>query len=67
MKQQYRKIEYGCRCAAGKLCDKLLIQDFGDGDILVDLQRKKKYYGVVLNKKDVIKLIKWLSQNLKEK
>jgi hypothetical protein len=59
---KHRIVEFVCRCVAGKGCDSLQVQDFGDGDIMIDVLRGKKYYGVVLNKKDVEKLIKFLSK-----
>ena len=58
---KYRIIKFDCRCVAGKLCDKLQVQDFGDKDIMIDILRGEKFYGVVLNEKDVKKLIKFLS------
>ena len=58
---KHRIINFVCRCVAGKSCDKLQVQDFGEKEIMVDIKRGKMYYGVVLNEKDVKKLIKFLS------
>lgn len=58
-----REIKFNCRCVAGKSCDKLQVQDFGDGEIMIDIKRGKRFYGVILNEKDVKKLIKFLAHN----
>jgi hypothetical protein len=54
------KIEFRCRCVIGEDCDSLIIQHLGDGDIMFDVWSGKKVHGVVLNKEDAGKLIKFL-------
>jgi hypothetical protein len=61
---KYKIIKFNCRCVAGKDCDKLQVQDFGDKEIMFDIKRGEDYYGVVLNKKDVKRLIEFLSHPL---
>lgn len=51
-----------CQCIAGKKCDHLLIYDFGDKQIAVDMKKGKKLLGgVVVNLKDLKKALSNLS------
>ena len=63
---EVKEIKLNCDCVGGKLCGYMEVRDFKNGDVNFDIYRytKKKDVcigGVVLNKKDVKKLIKFLT------
>ena len=49
------------KCACGLCKEFLEVSDFKDGNYLFDTLVAKKRVGVVLNKKDIEKLIKYLN------
>ena len=58
---KYKEIKFKCRCTVNKNCDSLVLQDFGYKEIMIDIWRGKKFFGVVLNKKDIKKLVKFIN------
>jgi len=51
-----------CACVAGKKCQRLVVTKFKDGEPMFDIWEKKKCVGgIVLQKQDVKKLIKFIS------